>query len=214
MRVIYSHSPEHCLVPVHCGSILSHYCRILFKKNNKAEFQFFWLLRSWPFFPPSSLLSPARTWRLRRQQNTCPVAFSALHPLSSWKCREWFWLSRAHGMAAAGVQLLQMQCGFCWGFALLCRLCQSIVLKPVWGVHSVVLQAICSLSGKFLAVSRTYWNPSRFSCLIFGVVQMKHVKLAAFEGITHCVLMTETAIVWANPNQREKYNWVLILCTK
>lgn len=49
-RAIYSHSPEHCLVPVHCGSILSHYCRILFKKIIKFSFSSF-DLSDWPFFP-------------------------------------------------------------------------------------------------------------------------------------------------------------------
>lgn len=214
MRVIYSHSPEHCLVPVHCGSILSHYCRYFLKKRTiKLSFSSFDYCVVGLFFPFLTSFTSSYL-KAEKAAEHLPCGIFSFTSIIQLEMREWFWLSRAHGMAAAGVQLLQMQCGFCWGLSLLCRLCQSIVLKPVWGVHSVVLQAICFLSGKFLAVSCTYWNPSRFSCVIFRIVQMRHVKLAVFEGITHCVLMTETAIVWANPNQREKYDWILILCTK
>lgn len=118
MRVIYSHSPEYCLVPAHHGSILSHYCRILFKRKTiKLSFSSFDLSDYCVlglFFP--LLTSFTHSYQKVGGSRTPVLWHFQLHVHYPAGNGEWFWLSRAHRMGAGGAQLLQMQCGFVKGF--------------------------------------------------------------------------------------------------
>lgn len=210
MRVIYSHSPEHCLVSVHCGSILSHYCRILFKKNNKAEFQFFLTyltIVQLAFFPfLTSFTSSYLKAQKAAEHLPCGIfSFASIIQREMERValvKQSTWNGCSRGAASAGAM---------W---VLLRVFSALQAVPEHCAEACMRGSLRSVTGYLFFVGKIPGcfmylpsiDPSRFSCLIFGIVQMKHLKLAVFEGITHCLLMTEIAIMWANPNQREKYD--------